>query len=378
MKKIVIIPDSFKGTMSSREIGEIVQREAIARWPSAETVRLEVADGGEGSVDAFISVMRGEKKEVVVTGPYGERIRSFYGKMGKVAVVEMAAASGLPLVGENKSAGKTTTYGVGELILAALRDGAKKVILGLGGSATNDGGTGAAAALGVAFLNKDGERFVPVGETLCDIARIDVSSLDPLCRQAEFVAMCDIDNPLCGQQGAAAIFSPQKGATPAQAQQLEQGLCHLAKQIQQDLGVDVLNLPGGGAAGGLGAGAVAFLGAVLQSGIQVILDTLQFDAALEDCSLVITGEGRIDGQSAHGKVVAGVASHALAKGVPVLAIVGDVADDADLLYEMGVSAIFSINRVAVPYEQARLRAKTDLMETVRNIFRLYHCAENAQ
>ena len=380
MKKIVIIPDSFKGTMTSREISTIIAEEAAARWPQIQTTCIQVADGGEGSVDAFLSVLPGEKKVLKVRGPYNEELESFYGVTdeGQTAVIEVAAAAGLPLVGENRSAGKTSTYGVGQLIQAALNDGVKKVILGLGGSATNDGGVGAAAALGVRFLNEAGEAFLPVGETLSQIQHIDVSQADPRLKQVEMIAMCDIDNPLCGENGASAVFGPQKGATPEQVRQLDAGLAHLAQLIQRDIGVDVLNMEGAGAAGGMGAGMVAFMGASLQRGIDVVLDTVGYDDMLTDCSMVITGEGKIDGQSARGKVVAGVASRASQRKIPVLAVVGDIGDDADEMYRIGVSAIFSINRVAVPFTEARNRAADDLRKTIRTIFKFVEIAKEIE
>ncbi len=380
MKKIIIIPDSFKGTMSSREIGTIIAEEAVARWPEVQTDCIQVADGGEGSVDAFLSALPGEKKELTVQGPYGEDIESFYGLIEnrRTAVIEMAAAAGLPLVGENRSVCKTSTYGVGQLIKAALDDGVKKVILGLGGSATNDGGVGAAAALGVQFFNQNNEPFVPVGETLSDIARIDMNQTDSRLNEIEIIAMCDIDNPLCGAAGAAAVFAPQKGANPEQVQQLDAGLAHLAQLIQRDIGVDVLDLQGAGAAGGMGAGVVAFMGATLQRGIEVVLDTVHYDERLEGCSMVMTGEGKIDGQSARGKVVSGVAGRAIRYKIPVVAIVGDIGDDAEEMYQMGVSAIFSINRMAIPFAEAKCRAADDLRKTVRTVFKFAEIAKEIE
>lgn len=378
MKKIVIIPDSFKGTMSSRMIGEIIAQEASDCWPGVETLRVEVADGGEGSVDAFLSVLPGTKHQLTVQGPYGEPIQSFYGQMGDTAVIEMAAAAGLPLVGEKLNAGQTSTYGVGQLICHALENGARKIILGLGGSATNDGGAGAAAALGVRFLDSEGKSFVPVGNTLHRIQHIEMHAAAERLKNVSVVAMCDINNPLCGPQGAAAVFGPQKGASPEQVVQLDAGLHHLADVIQRDLGIHVLQLPGGGAAGGMGAGAAAFFGAALESGIDVVLDTVDFDQMLEGCSMVITGEGRIDGQSARGKVIAGIAQRAQKKNVPVVAIVGDIADGAEQMYSKGVSAIFSINRVALPFIEMKHRAPSDLRQTVRNVFRFVKLAKEIQ
>lgn len=368
MNKIVIIPDSFKGTMSSRDVGEIIKEEALKCWPKISVINAEVADGGEGSVDAFSSVLSGEKKHVTVSGPYGEKIESFYGLIEDVAVIEMAAAAGLPLVGDKKSVGKTTTFGVGELILDSLKYNVKKIILGLGGSATNDGGTGVAAALGVRFLDYDNKCFIPTGDTLCNISKIDISAKDLRLENVEVVLMYDVENPLCGENGASAVFGPQKGATIEDIRHLDKGLRHLAKIIKEDLGVDILDLEGGGSAGGMGAGLTAFLDATLQKGIEVVLDTIRFDDMLKDCSLVITGEGRIDGQSVNGKAVSGIARRASARKVPVIAVAGDIADDVDAIYEIGVNAIFSINRMAIPFAEAKKRAQSDLKKTVRTIF----------
>lgn len=376
MKKIVIIPDSFKGTMSSRVIGSIIAEEAASCWTDVQTVRFEVADGGEGSVDAFLSALPGQKIKTSVQGPYGETINSFYGLTDDTAIVEMAAAAGLPLVGENRQAGKTSTYGVGQLMRSALDHGIRRMILALGGSATNDGGAGAAAALGVRFYDSCGRCFIPVGDTLSQIDRIDMSGLDSRLANTEIIAMCDIDNPLCGEDGAAAVFGPQKGASPEQVLSLDAGLSHLAAVIERDIGVDVRNIGGAGAAGGMGAGVMAFFGATLQCGIDVVLDTVRFDEALENASLVVTGEGRIDGQSAHGKVIAGIARRAKRRHIPVLAIVGDIADDAEKMYDIGVSAIFSINRVAIPYPEARYRAQQDLRRTVRTVFQFAKLAKH--
>ena len=296
--------------------------------------------------------------------------------IGETAIVEMAAAAGLPLVGENRQAGQTSTYGVGQLMRHALDRKIRRMILALGGSATNDGGAGAAVALGVRFYNSDGEAFVPVGNTLSQIERIDMSGLDARLAGVQIVAMCDIDNPLCGEKGAAAVFGPQKGASPEQVAVLDAGLAHIADVIERDIGVNVRDIQGAGAAGGMGAGVMAFFGATLQSGIDIVLETVRFDEVLEDASLVITGEGRIDGQSAHGKVIAGIARRAKARNIPVLAIVGDIADDAEKMYDIGVSAIFSINRVAVSYQEAKPRAQQDLRRTVRTIFQFAKLAKS--
>ena len=369
----MLIPDSFKGTMSSSDICDIMSKEIHTIYPDADVVSIPVADGGEGSVDAFLSAMGGEKITVPAKGPYMEDMESFYGVLpDKTAVIEMAAAAGLPLVGENRRADLTTTYGVGQLMAHAVKSGIKKIVVGLGGSATNDGGTGAAAALGVRFLNEEGESFVPTGATLKDIRRIDISGLLPELRNVEIVTMCDIDNPLCGPSGAAAIFGPQKGADEKMVAMLDAGLEHLAQRIDQDLNQSIANLPGAGAAGGMGAGMVAFFNSRLEMGIETVLNTVRFDELIDDADLVLSGEGKIDMQSLRGKVVIGVARRAKKKNVPVIAIVGDIGDQIEAAYDEGVNAIFSINRVAVTFPEAKKRARSDLALTINNLFRFIH------
>lgn len=370
MKKILLIPDSFKGTMSSSEICEIMKKAIHTYYPETEVISIPVADGGEGTVDSFLAAVGGKKVHLTVKGPYFEDIKSFYGILpDNTAVVEMAAAAGLPLVGENKHAEKTTTYGVGQLISHAVASGCRKIIIGLGGSATNDGGTGAAAALGVRFINAKGESFIPVGESLSEIASIDTSGLDPDLKGVEMITMCDIDNPLCGPRGAAAVFAPQKGADEAMVRILDQNLAHMAEIVKKDLGRDIINLKGAGAAGGMGGGMAAFFGSKLQMGIETVLDAVHFNELLDGADLVFSGEGKIDSQSLGGKVVIGVARRTKKKGVPLIAIVGDIGDDIEGVYDEGVSAIFSINRVAIPFSEAKLRSKSDLALTMDNLMR---------
>ena len=284
-------------------------------------------------------------------------------------MVEMAAAAGLPLAGDRFHPDRTTTYGVGQLMQAALEDGARKLIVGLGGSATNDGGAGMLAALGVKFLGRDGRAFLPVGGTLDQLARVELSGLEPRLSGVEVVAMCDIDNPLCGPAGASRIFGPQKGADSAMTGVLDRNLSHLADVAAASLGRDLRDTPGAGAAGGLGFAMAAFLGSRMQMGIETVLDTVGFDQLLEGTDLVITGEGCIDSQSMRGKVVIGVARRAKAAGVPVAVVAGDVGDGAEAALQLGVSGIFSTNRVAVPFAQARLRAREDMRATASNLFR---------
>ena len=370
MKKFLLIPDSFKGTMSSGEICSIMKEEILRYYPGAEVVSIPVADGGEGSVDAFLTAMGGEKVRLTVKGPYLEETDAFYGILpDRTAVVEMAAAAGLPLVGENRHAEQTTTYGVGQLIAHAAEAGCRRISVGLGGSATNDGGAGTAAALGIRFLDKQGNSFLPVGGTLDRVDSIDVGGLNPALRNVELVTMCDIDNPLCGPQGASAVFGPQKGADEAMVKRLDGNLRHLADVIRRDLGLDIADLPGAGAAGGMGGGMVAFFGSALQMGIETVLDTVGFGGRLKDADLVFSGEGKSDFQSLRGKVVIGVARRTKKAGVPLIAVVGDIGDGIERAYEEGVSAVFSTNRVAVPFQEARLRCRSDLKLTMDNLMR---------
>lgn len=377
MRKYVVIPDSFKGCLSSGEICDIIAREIRCRDPEARVCALPVADGGEGTVDAFLGALGGEKVAVPCRDPYGRPLTAHYGLFpdGKTAVIEMAAAAGLPLVGEDRRVADTTTYGVGQIIAHALKRGAERIILGLGGSATNDGGCGAAAALGVEFLDAEGKAFVPVGGTLRRIAHIRMDGLLPALRQAEVIAMCDIDNPLCGESGAAAVFAPQKGADAATVRMLDEGLAHLAAVIEMDLGRALLTLPGGGAAGGFGAGSVAFLGARLQMGIEAVLDLTDFDRLAADAYLVITGEGRLDSQSLRGKVVVGVARRARALGVPVVALVGSSETDIAAAYDAGVTAVFPINPAPTTLSEALAHARTHLAFTAENVLRFARCLE---
>ncbi|MDR2182022.1 MAG: glycerate kinase [Treponema sp.] len=373
--KFVLIPDSFKGTMSSSEICSIMAASIRKFYPRAEVIGIPVADGGEGSVDAFLAAVGGEKRSVRVTGPCFDKVDAFYGLIdgGKTAVIEMAASSGLPLAAAHGPLNpeKTTTYGAGELVAAALRENRQcgKIIMGLGGSATNDGGCGAAAALGVRFINGAGKDFIPTGGTLGEIEHIDTGGLEAALKGLDLVTMCDIDTPLCGENGAARVFGPQKGAGAEMIASLDEGLRHLASVVKKDLGADLENMKGAGAAGGMGYGMKAFLGFVPHMGIETVLDTVQFDGLLTGAAMVFSGEGKIDTQSLRGKVVIGVAKRTKRAGVPLTAVVGDIGDDIEEAYDRGVSAIFSINRVAVDYAAARLRAKSDLALTMDTILR---------
>lgn len=372
MKKAVLIPDSFKGTVSSAEICEIMKACILARFPGCEVLSIPVADGGEGSVDAFLTALGGEKAWLEVSNPYFEPMKSFYGLIdgGRTAVVEMASCAGLPLVEGRRDPNRTTTYGVGELILDAAARGVKKIIVGLGGSSTNDGGCGAAAAVGVKFYDAEGKAFVPTGGTLIDIARIDLGGRSELLRGIEIVTMCDIDNPMYGPTGAAYVFAPQKGADEATVQSLDAGLRHLGELIKRDLGRDLTAEPGGGAAGAMGVGMMAFFDSTLQMGIETVLDTVDFDRIIADADAIFTGEGKIDSQSLRGKVVIGVARRAKRQGKDVIAVVGGSELEMEGAYAEGVKAIFTINRLPQDLSVSRFQSKENLAFVMDNILRM--------
>lgn len=375
MKKCVVVSDSFKGTVSSREICAIAQQVIPRHFPACKVVCIPVADGGEGTVDCFVQAMGAQRVGVTVTNALGEKSAAAYARIGELAIIEMAAAAGLPQVGALRCPGTATTYGVGELIAHAVHSGCKRILLGLGGSATNDGGCGCAAALGVGFLDADGQSFVPVGDTLGRIARIDTAEAEALLRSVEITVMCDVTNPLYGPTGAAYVFAPQKGADAEKVKSLDAGLRHFGDVIRSQYGLDVSAMPGAGAAGGMGAGCVALLGGTIQSGIDAVLDVTGFDRQLEGADLVITGEGRIDSQSADGKVVSGVARRTRAKGVPLIAIAGGIADSAGAVYDIGVSAMFSTDRAALPVDMLGARSPGDYEATLSDIMSLIAIAE---
>lgn len=377
MKKIVLAPDSFKGTLSSRQVCEEIATAARRVFPGCQVKAVPVADGGEGSVDAFLTAMGGERKELAVQGPFGEEMTGFYGLLegGRTAIIEMAACAGLPLAEGRLDPERATTYGVGQLMVDAARSGCGKIILGLGGSCTNDGGCGAAAAAGARFFRESGEAFVPTGGTLGEIAGMDLTGLRRAFAGVEIVAMCDIDNPLYGETGAAYIFGPQKGADPAMVKRLDHNLRALEQVVKRALGVDLAQMPGAGAAGGMGYGMAAFFGAKLQPGIETVLDTVNFDRLLEGAGLVFSGEGRLDAQSVRGKVVAGVARRAKAAGVPLVALVGQIGQGFEPMYDLGLSAVFSINRAAQPLAESAPHAAENLRLTAENVLRLWQASQ---
>lgn len=372
-KKIICIPDSFKGSLSSREVSTIM-KERILNWDaSIDVTAIEVADGGEGTVDAFLSAIGGQRVECLVAGPRFKPLESFYGIIeGNIAVIEMAAAAGLPLVGDRKNPELTTTYGVGQLIIDALDKGCTTIIMGLGGSCTNDGGCGAASACGVRFLDKRGNAFIPTGGTLKDIRDIDLSGIDPRIKESSFITMCDIDNPLYGPYGAAYVFAPQKGADKAMVKRLDEGLKVLAKCVERRLEKDIASFEGGGAAGGMGAGMAAFFDSKIQMGIETVLDLVKFESLLDDCDLVFTGEGRFDSQSLRGKVVIGVTRRAKKRKVPVVAMVGSIGPGMENYTQFGLSSLVCINPQPVDIKTALRDARVNMMDAMDRFVETLH------
>ena len=366
--KFIVMPDSFKGTVSATRISEIIKGEINLVFPGSEVLCLPIADGGEGTVDAFMQ-SGGQKRYLRAAGPFFTPVDSFYGKNGDTAVIEMAACASLPLAGENKNPMLTTTYGVGELIKAALDEGASNIILGLGGSCTNDGGCGMAAALGVRFLDGSGNAFIPVGGTLKDIAGIDLSHMDKRI-YGRLTVMCDIQNPLYGPNGAAFVFAPQKGASDAEVRLLDDGLKHLAQCISACMGTDISALPGGGAAGGMGAGAAAFLGGRLCSGIDVMLDYTGFDSLLCDTDCVLTGEGSCDSQSLMGKAISGIARLTSKHSVPLIVIAGGIKGDPAPFYASGITALVSATRRPMTFAELAPHAEEFLRQSTQDALRL--------
>jgi len=372
MKKIVLIPDSFKGTLSSTQICEIIQSKINEHFPECQVISIPVADGGEGSVDCFLTALGGEKINLTVKNPYFEDMDSFYGIIdnGNTAVIEMAACAGLPIVEDRKDPTKTTTYGVGQLILDAAGRGVKKIIVGLGGSSTNDCGCGAAAAIGVRFINNKGEKFIPTGGTTHEISSIDISGRAEVLNGIEIVTMCDIDNPMYGPTGASHVFGPQKGANPEMVLFLDEGIKNISEVIKKDLNKDLSMVPGSGAAGAMGAGMIAFFDSVLQMGIETVLDTVNFSDVIKSADMIFTGEGKIDFQSLRGKVVIGVAKRAKLQNVPVTVVAGGADKGIDEAYDLGVTSIFTINRLPEAFETSRYKSVENISFAVDNILRL--------
>ena len=372
MQNFILVPDSFKGTLSAIEVCNIMKSSIKNLYKDANIISVPVADGGEGTVDAFLYALGGEKKSVWVSDAFNEqKILAHYAMLkDDIAVIEMAACAGLPLVKNRLEPDKTTTFGVGELIIDAINNGAKKIILGLGGSATNDGGCGMAAALGVKFKDEQDQEFIPTGGTLSQIYKIDMNNIYSKIKDVEFISMCDVDNPLCGRLGASAVFAPQKGADEDMVKLLDEGLAHLAKIIKRDLHIEVKDIKGAGAAGGLGAGSIAFLQSKLTKGIDVILDTIKFDELVSKADIVFTGEGKFDSQSLHGKVVMGVANRSQKYKTPVIVVTGAIGENIQEAYNKGITAIFSINKEPMEFSKSALKSKENMILTMENILRL--------
>lgn len=374
--KIVIAPQGFKGNLSALQVAQAIDNGIKRVVPSAMTTIKPMADGGEGTVQALVDATGGKIMATEVTDPLGGRVIAHWGLLSDkvTGVIEMAAASGLPLVPpEKRNPLLTTTYGTGELILAALESGCRKLIIGIGGSATNDGGAGMAQALGARLLDSKGATLPFGGAALANLGHINVTTLDPRLADCEVLLACDVTNPLCGAQGASAVYGPQKGATPEMVGQLDAALAHYADVIQRDLGVEVKNVPGAGAAGGLGAGLIAFLKAKVIPGIDVVIQATGLVEDLKDADLVFTGEGRIDSQTAHGKVPTGVAQKAKEFGLPVIAIAGEVADDYRVVYQYGIDAVLGIAPGPISLSQSMAEAERLIADAAERAMRLFLC-----
>jgi glycerate kinase len=345
--KIVLAPDSFKGSLSAAEVCDAMEVGVRKVAPQAEIVKIPMADGGEGTVAALVSATGGHFENALVVGPLGETVRAEYGILGDgvTAVIEMASASGLPLVPmQKRNPLHTTTYGTGQLILEVLKQGCFRLIIGIGGSATTDCGTGMAQALGVKFIRSDGSLIAEymTGELMGEVSRIDLNETSPLLRHAKLTAACDVDNPLLGPRGAVMVYSHQKGATDKQLDLLEKNMERVIGVIEKTMGRSVREIPGAGAAGGLGAGLIAFAQAQLHPGVRLVLDACSFDRKIAGASLIFTGEGKVDFQTAFGKTISGVVGEASKQSIPVVVVAGSVRDEAENLYEFGVTSLFSI------------------------------------
>lgn len=369
--KIIIAADSFKGSLCAAEAAEIIETGVRKVLPEAEVVKIPMADGGEGTVDAMVGCLGGHYEYCSVTGPMGEEIQAKFGNLshGK-AVIEMAAASGLTLVeAGRRDIMKATTYGTGQLIKRALDMGFEQIYIGIGGSATNDGGTGMAQALGAHFYNASGEEIGFGGGELSSIESIDLSEMDPRLLKTQIIVMSDVTNPLCGENGAAAVYGPQKGASTEQVAILDRGLFHLADLVKRFCHKDVMEMKGAGAAGGLGMGLVAFAGARLCPGIEAVMEAAEYEKHLVNCNLVITGEGRMDDQTVNGKVPAGVAACAAKSGVPTVAVAGCLGDGADILYHHSIASMESCVCAPVTLEQAMKNASDNLIRATERMMR---------
>lgn len=371
--KVVIAPQSFKGSLYALDAAEAIQRGVLEADPTAETVLVPVADGGDGTLEALVNATGGQIFRSIVTGPLGQAVEALWGVMGdgQTAVVEMARPSGLALVPPKRRNPRTaTTRGTGEIIREALDKGFARIIVGLGGSATNDGGAGMASALGAKFLDRRGQQLPPGGAALSRLDRIDVSGLHPGLGEAAIIGATDVTNPLCGPEGASAIYGPQKGASAKVVAELDEALSNFARVVRRDVGIDVLETPGSGAAGGLGAGLMAFAGADLRSGIEMVCEVLEFDRHLEGADLVITGEGRADESTIYNKAPVGVAQRARAKGVPTVILAGSLGPGHQALYDHGVAGIVCIADRPMSFDRSLARTGELLQGAAERTIRL--------
>ncbi|MFY9413938.1 MAG: glycerate kinase [Tepidanaerobacteraceae bacterium] len=381
---IVVAPDSFKGSLSSIQAANAIEKGIIGAAQTCrepvEVIKVPIADGGEGTVEAIITANKGEIVKTRVLDPLGREIDSFFGILpDNSAVIEMAAASGLNLLGDDeRNPMKTTTYGTGQLIKEALDYGCKRIIIGIGGSATNDGGVGMAQALGVSFLDEEGNQIAFGGGELSKISKIDVSLLDPRIKDTVITIASDVKNPLCGPNGASAVYGPQKGATPEMVETLDRNLKHLAKTIHEQLNIDILNVPGSGAAGGLGAGLMAFLGAKFCLGIKLVTELARLEEKIQRADLVVTGEGSTDYQTLFGKVPHGIADIAKKYSKPVICISGSLGKGYEQLYNEGIDAFFSIVNRPMSLEEAMNNAEVLLEQTAKNVIKVYLRSLNKQ
>ncbi|WP_201188788.1 glycerate kinase [Pseudomonas fluorescens] len=378
--KIVIAPDSFKDSLSAQGVADAIALGLTGVWPDAQLVKCPMADGGEGTVESILAACEGQLRRTSVRGPLGTPVDAAWGWLPQslTAIIEMAEASGLQLVAPGqRDACVSSTYGTGELIRAALDAGAQRVILAIGGSATNDGGAGAMQALGVKLLDAREQTLAPGGLALAQLARIDLSELDPRLARVRFDIAADVNNPLCGPHGASVIFGPQKGASPSQVEQLDRALGHFADQCAQVLKSDVRDEPGSGAAGGLGFAAKAFLGAQFKAGVEVVAELVGLSEAVKGADLVITGEGRFDAQTLRGKTPFGVARIARQHGVPVIVIAGTLGEGYQALYEHGIDAAFALTSGPMTLEQACTEAPRLLAERASDIARVWRIAVRA-
>ncbi|KNC12181.1 glycerate kinase [Klebsiella sp. RIT-PI-d] len=368
--KIVIAPDSYKESLSASEVAQAIEKGFREIFPDAQYVSVPVADGGEGTVEAMIAATQGTEYTARVTGPLGEPVDACWGISGdgKTAFIEMAAASGLALVPPaQRNPLITTSRGTGELILQALEQGARNIIIGIGGSATNDGGAGMVQALGAKLCDANGSEIGNGGGSLINLNAIDITALDPRLRECTIRVACDVTNPLTGDKGASRIFGPQKGATEALIVELDRNLDHYADMIKKSLDIDVKNVPGAGAAGGMGAALMAFLGAELRSGIEIVTQALNLEEHIHDCTWVVTGEGRIDSQSINGKVPVGVAQVAKKYHKPVIGIAGSLTNDVGVVHQYGIDAVFSVLTSISTLEEAFRGAFDNIYRASRNI-----------